>query len=87
MSFVIWILPFISSLKDVYSCVTYAPASELAARRQKVACLDAILVKERHRHRAKQAEFQKRWEAAALQMKAVDQSVQKFNDHYRVWKY
>jgi hypothetical protein len=41
------------------------------------------LIKERERHRKTKQAFQERWEAAAQRMKAVDEAIVKFDDHYR----
>lgn len=70
--------------KALYDSYHYSLASEMEIRRQKIACLDAILEKERYRHAEKMASFQKRWESAAEAMKAVDDSIVKFDDHYKV---
>ena len=61
-----------------------APASELLERRQKAACLDSILVRERQRYQLKKEDFAQRWTAAAEKMKELDDHIADFNVHYVV---
>ncbi len=73
--------------KSAYEKVRLAPAAELIERRQQAGCLDAILVRERERHKLKKLEFKDRWDAAAGKMKELDQSLERLNIHYIVSVY
>jgi len=73
----------VEKLKPLFKDLIYSPAAELEHGRRELACLDAILVKERSKWKGERTQFERRWAAAIDKQNRVNDAIPNFDKYYR----